>query len=40
MVFFYKQTKKLAQWCLPRYEALYGALENPEAAPLGRERVA
>ena len=40
MVFFYKQTKKLAQWCLPRYEALYGALENPEAAPLGWERVA
>ena len=28
MLFFFKQSKKLAEWCLPRYETLYGALEN------------
>jgi len=27
MLFFFKQTNKLAKWCLPKYEALYGALE-------------
>ncbi|MDO4179046.1 MAG: phosphotransferase [Phascolarctobacterium sp.] len=27
MVFFYKQAKKLAKWCLPRYELMYGPLE-------------
>lgn len=26
MLFFFKQTKKLANWCLPRYKALYGEL--------------
>ena len=26
MVFFFKQTKKLAAWCMPRYEAMYGPL--------------
>ena len=29
MLFFFKQTKKLVGWCLPRYEALYG----PEPGP-------
>lgn len=24
MLFFYKQTKKLADWCMPKYEQLYG----------------
>lgn len=33
MVFFYKQTKKLASWCLPRYEVLYGSMEDPQALP-------
>lgn len=28
MVFFYKQTKKLASWCLPRYEAMYGYIDK------------
>ncbi len=28
MVFFYKQTKKLADWCLPKYKALYGEIEQ------------
>lgn len=27
MVFFFKQTKKIAEWCLPRYEKKYGALD-------------
>lgn len=27
MLFFFKQTKKLAEWCLPRYEAMYGVIE-------------
>lgn len=27
MLFFFKQTKKLAQWCLPKYEKLYGVME-------------
>ncbi len=27
MVFFYKQTKKLAAWCMPKYEALYGHID-------------
>lgn len=27
MLFFFKQTKKLAEWCLPRYEKMYGELE-------------
>ncbi len=26
MLFFFKQAKKLAAWCLPQYEALYGPL--------------
>lgn len=26
MLFFFKQAKKLAQWCLPKYEELYGKL--------------
>jgi len=26
MLFFFKQAKKLANWCLPRYEKLYGPL--------------
>ena len=26
MLFFYKQTKKLAAWCMPKYEALYGEI--------------
>lgn len=26
MLFFFKQTKKLAEWCLPKYEKLYGAI--------------
>lgn len=26
MLFFFKQTKKLAGWCLPRYEKMYGKL--------------
>lgn len=33
MVFFFKQTKKLVSWCLPRYEKLYGPMEDPAAAP-------
>ena len=33
MVFFFKQAKKLAQWCMPRYEKLYGPMEDPQAAP-------
>ena len=32
MVFFYKQAKKLASWCLPQYEAIYGPMEDPKAA--------
>lgn len=35
MVFFFKQSKKLASWCLPKYEKLYGPMENPKAAPEG-----
>ena len=35
MVFFFKQTKKLASWCLPKYEAIYGRIEDPQAAPQG-----
>ncbi|ACV22269.1 CTP:phosphocholine cytidylyltransferase involved in choline phosphorylation for cell surface LPS epitopes [Slackia heliotrinireducens] len=27
MLFFFKQTKKLAEWCLPRYEAKYGKID-------------
>ena len=27
MVFFYKQTKKLAAWCMPKYEAMYGQID-------------
>lgn len=27
MLFFYKQTKRLAAWCLPRYEAMYGEID-------------
>ncbi|MFI3211741.1 MAG: phosphotransferase [Eubacteriales bacterium] len=26
MLFFYKQSKKLAEWCLPKYEKLYGKI--------------
>ena len=35
MVFFFKQTKKLASWCLPQYEKMYGPMEDPKAAPEG-----
>lgn len=35
MVFFFKQSKKLASWCLPKYEKLYGPMENPKATPEG-----
>lgn len=28
MLFFYKQTKRLLAWCLPRYEALYGEADG------------
>lgn len=34
MLFFFKQTNKLAKWCLPKYEAIYGTMENPQAAPI------
>lgn len=27
MLFFFKQAKKLASWCMPRYEAIYGEIE-------------
>lgn len=27
MLFFFKQTKKLVDWCLPKYEKLYGPIE-------------
>ena len=27
MLFFYKQAKKLAAWCIPQYEAKYGILD-------------
>ena len=27
MLFFFKQTKKLAKWCLPKYEKIYGIIE-------------
>lgn len=27
MLFFYKQAKKLAEWCLPKYVELYGEIE-------------
>nr|WP_296438910.1 phosphotransferase [uncultured Acetatifactor sp.] len=26
MLFFFKQSKKLAAWCMPRYEAMYGEI--------------
>ena len=35
MLFFFKQTNKLLKWCLPRYEAVYGPMEDPKAAPEG-----
>lgn len=35
MLFFFKQTNKLLKWCLPKYEAVYGQIENPQAAPEG-----
>lgn len=35
MLFFYKQTNKLLKWCLPKYEAVYGPMEDPKAAPEG-----
>lgn len=38
MVFFYKQTKKLASWCLLKYEELYGALQDPQATPIDWEK--
>lgn len=31
MLFFYKQTHKLLKWCLPKYEALYGYIDDPKA---------
>ena len=27
MLFFFKQTKKLAEWCLPKYEKIYGKID-------------
>lgn len=27
MLFFYKQSKKLANWCIPQYEKIYGIIE-------------
>lgn len=27
MLFFFKQAKKLAAWCMPKYEAMYGRIE-------------
>lgn len=30
MLIFYKQSKKLAEWCLPRYEAMYGKINSFE----------
>lgn len=27
MLFFFKQSKKLAAWCMPKYEALYGEID-------------
>lgn len=27
MLFFFKQAKKLANWCLPKYEAMYGKVD-------------
>lgn len=27
MLFFYKQAKKLAAWCMPKYEEMYGVIE-------------
>jgi thiamine kinase-like enzyme len=27
MLFFFKQSKKLTEWCLPKYEKIYGKLE-------------
>ncbi|MBQ7145888.1 MAG: phosphotransferase [Lachnospiraceae bacterium] len=33
MLFFFKQVHKLLDWCLPRYEAVYGPMEDPQAAP-------
>ena len=35
MLFFFKQVHKLLSWCLPRYEAVYGPIEDPKAAPEG-----
>ncbi len=35
MLFFFKQVHKLLKWCLPRYEAMYGPMEDPQAAPEG-----
>ena len=35
MVFFFKQAKKLASWCLPKYEEIYGPIDEPDAAPIG-----
>lgn len=35
MLFFFKQVHKLLAWCLPRYEAVYGPMEDPKAAPEG-----
>ena len=35
MLFFFKQTNKLLNWCLPKYEAVYGPMEEPQAAPEG-----
>lgn len=35
MLFFFKQTNKLLKWCLPRYETVYGPMEDLQAAPEG-----
>lgn len=37
MVFFYKQAKKLAAWCLPQYEVIYGPMDDPKAEPVDSE---
>ena len=35
MLFFFKQVHKLLAWCLPKYEEVYGPMEDPQAAPEG-----
>ena len=35
MLFFFKQVHKLLAWCLPKYEAIYGPMNDLQAAPEG-----